>query len=46
MNFVNYFVAYLGLLHIRKNRFMLNYYSFVLGLIGPCIIKLDRLLDN
>jgi hypothetical protein len=33
----NFMIAYLGLSHIRRNRFWVNWFSLVIGMVGPCL---------
>ncbi len=39
---VNYMLSYMALCNVRKNRFWLNWFSMVLGMVGPCVLKLKR----
>lgn len=43
---ISYLTTYLVLVHIRKNRYMLNWYSLLIGLVGPCLYKLREQIDN
>lgn len=39
---INYMLSYMALCNVRKNRFWLNWFSMVLGMVGPCILKLKN----
>jgi hypothetical protein len=43
---VNYMLSYMALCNVRKNRFWLNWFSMVLGMVGPCVLKLKREIDS
>ncbi len=40
--FINYMTTYLSLVHVRRNRFWLNWFSLVIGCVGPCLVKLHK----
>lgn len=43
---INFMATYLCLVHMRRNRFWLYRFAEILGLIGPCVIKLQEILSH
>lgn len=39
---INYLSGFLCLVHVWRNRFWLNWFAQVLGMVGPCVFKLKQ----
>lgn len=39
---INYMLTYLALCNVRRSKFWLNWFSIVLGMVGPCVMKLKN----